>query len=116
EGIPELFRKYQLSDGEPAYEQLKSQLAAYDTWVRKEILPNARSDFRLPPEKYALAFEEYGIDLPPAQIATMAHAAFSQHQAEMAPLAARIAKAHGYPSSDYRAVIAELKKKQITGE
>jgi hypothetical protein len=31
-------------------------------------------------------------------------------------LAARIAKAHGYPSSDYRAVIAELKKKQITGE
>ena len=116
EGIPELFRKYQLSDWEPAYEQLKSQLAAYDAWVRKEILPKARSDFRLPPEKYALAFEEYGIDLPPAQIATMAHAAFSQYQAEMAPLAARIAKAHGYPSSDYRAVIAELKKKQITGE
>jgi len=34
----------------------------------------------------------------------------------MAPLAARVAKANGYPSSDYRAVIAELKKKQITGE
>ena len=116
EGIPELFRKYQLSGWEPAYEQLKGQLADYDAWVRKEILPKARSDFRLPPEKYALAFEEYGIDLPPAQIATMAHAAFSQYQAEMAPLAAQIAKAHGYPSSDYRAVIAELKKKQITGE
>jgi uncharacterized protein (DUF885 family) len=34
----------------------------------------------------------------------------------MAPLAAQIAKANGYPSTDYRAVIAELKKKQITGE
>jgi Bacterial protein of unknown function (DUF885) len=34
----------------------------------------------------------------------------------MAPLAAQIAKAHGYASGDYRAVIAELKKKQITGE
>jgi uncharacterized protein (DUF885 family) len=33
----------------------------------------------------------------------------------MAPLAAQIAKANGYPSADYRAVIAELKKKQITG-
>ena len=34
----------------------------------------------------------------------------------MAPLAAQVAKANGYSSSDYRAVIAELKKKQITGE
>jgi uncharacterized protein (DUF885 family) len=34
----------------------------------------------------------------------------------MVPLAARVAKAHGFPSSDYRAVIAELKKQQITGE
>ncbi|HZC38261.1 MAG TPA: DUF885 domain-containing protein [Sphingomicrobium sp.] len=33
----------------------------------------------------------------------------------MAPLAAQIAKADGYPSADYRAVIAELKKKQING-
>ena len=88
----------------------------YDAWVRQNILPKARTDFRLPPEKYALAFEEYGIDIPPAQIAAMAHAAFTEYQAEMAPLAAQIAKANGYPSSDYRAVIAELKKKQITGE
>jgi uncharacterized protein (DUF885 family) len=46
----------------------------------------------------------------------MAHAAFTQYQNEMAPLAAQVAKANGYPSSDYRAVITELKKKQITGE
>jgi uncharacterized protein (DUF885 family) len=46
----------------------------------------------------------------------MAHAAFVQYQTEMAPLAAQVAKANGYSSSDYRAVIAELKKKQITGE
>jgi uncharacterized protein (DUF885 family) len=34
----------------------------------------------------------------------------------MAPLAVQIAKQNGYASSDYRSVIAELKKKQITGE
>lgn len=114
-GIAVLFKKYGLSGWEPAYGKLKTQLADYDTWVRSTILPEARTDFRLPPEEYALAFEAYGIDISPAQIAKMAHAAFTQYQAEMAPLAAKVAKANGYPSSDYRAVIAELKKKQITG-
>jgi uncharacterized protein (DUF885 family) len=116
EGIAALFKKYNLTGWEPAYEKLKVQLADYDTWVKANILPKARTDFRLPPEKYVLAFEGYGIDIPPTQIAKMAHAAFAQYQAEMAPLAARVAKANGYSSSDYRAVIAELKKKQITGE
>ena len=114
--IGTLFGKYQLSGWDAAYAQLKGELADYDAWVRQTILPKARTDFRLPPQKYALAFEEYGIDLPPAQIASMAHAAFAQYQAEMAPLAAEIAKTHGYPSGDYRAVIRELKKDQITGE
>jgi len=115
EGIGALFAKYGLKGWEGAYGKLKTQLGDYDAWVRQTILPKARTDFRLPPEKYALAFENYGIDIPPQQIAAMAHAAFTQYQAEMAPLAAQIAKAKGYPSSDYRAVIAELKKKQITG-
>ncbi|HEV8019358.1 MAG TPA: DUF885 domain-containing protein [Steroidobacteraceae bacterium] len=116
DGIAALFRKYGLRGWEAAYASLKDQLADYDAWVRQSILPKARTDFRLPPEKYALAFEEYGIDLTPAKIAAMAHAAFTQYQAEMAPLAAQVARVNGYPSSDYRAVIAELKKKQITGE
>jgi len=116
EGIGALFGKYGLKGWEPAYAKLKDQLTDYDTWVRENILPKARSDFRLPAEKYALAFEEYGIDLPPAQIAAMAHTAFAQYQSQMAPLAAQIAKANNYPSADYRAVIRELKKKQITGE
>ncbi len=116
EGIGALFGKFGLKGWEPAYAKLKAELSDYDTWVRQNILPKARSDYRLPAEKYALAFEEYGIDLPPAKIAAMAHAAFSQYQAEMAPLAAQVARAHGYSSADYRAVITELKKKQITGD
>jgi hypothetical protein len=70
----------------------------------------------LPPAKYALAFEGYGIDIPPARVAALAHGAFTQIQSEMARLSAEIARADHYPSSDYRSVIAELKKKQITGE
>ena len=116
EGIGALFGKYALQGWQPAYAKLKSELADYDNWVREKILPQARADYRLPAEKYALAFEEYGIDLPPAQIAAMAHAAFTQYQSEMAPLAAQVAHANGYSANDYRSVIAELKKKQITGE
>lgn len=115
EGIASLFKQYKLAGWEPAYARLKGQLEDYDAWVRSTLLPKARTDFRLPPEKYALAFEGYGIDLPPAEIAVMAHAAFAQYQREMAPLAAKVAQANGWPSADYRAVIAKLKEDQITG-
>jgi len=116
EGIATLFKKYQLTGWEDAYAQLKTQLADYDAWVRSDVLPKARTDFRLPPEEYTLAFEQYGIDLTPADITAKAHAAFKEYQAEMAPIAARIARERKLPSSDYRSVIAELKKTQITGD
>jgi uncharacterized protein (DUF885 family) len=115
DGIAALFKKYKLTGWEPAYAKLKVQLQDYDAWIKSTMLPKARADFRLPPEEYALAFEGYGIDVPPAQIAAMAHAAFTQYQREMATLATTIAKANGYPAADYRAVIAKLKERQITG-
>jgi uncharacterized protein (DUF885 family) len=116
EGITALFRKYQLSGWEDAYQRLKQELTEYDSWMRASVLPKARTDFRLPPARYALALEQYGVDVPPARLTAMAHAAFSEYQTQMAPLAAQIARANGYAASDYRTVIAQLKKKQITGE
>ena len=104
DGIAALFKKYKLTGWEPAYAKLKDQLAGYDAWVRENILPKARTDFRLPPEEYALAFEAYGIDIPPAKIAAMAHTAFKEYQTEMGRLAAKIAKANGY-SSDRKSVV-----------
>jgi len=115
EGIGTLLIKYKLTGWEPAFTMLKGQLAEYDQWVRANILPKARTDFRLPPAKYALALEGFGIDIPPSQIAGMAHTAFAEYQAAMVPIAAEVAKANGYGSSDYRFVIQQLKKKQITG-
>ena len=114
--IPKLFEKYQLSGWQDAFAAVKAQLAGYDAWVRDNLLPRARTDFRLPPEKYALNLEEDGIDLSPTEITRMAHAAFTQYQQEMAPIAAKIARGRHLPSSDYRDVIAELKKAQLTGD
>ena len=94
EGIATLFKKYSVQGWEAPYAKLKAQLADYDAWVRRDILPKARTDFRLPPEKYALAFEELrhrhsaGRRSPPWRTRRSA-----KYQAEMAPLAAQIAKA-----------------------
>lgn len=116
DGIADLFRKYKLTGWEPAYAKLKTELAGYDTWQRATILPHARTDFRLPPEQYALSLENYGVDIPPAQLAEIAHKAFTEIQGEMAPIAAQIAQQRHLPSSDYRDVIRELKKQQVTGD
>src|SRR5271156_4680024 len=116
EGIPDLFKKYGLTGWEEPWAKLKAQLADYDAWVRAQILPKARTDFRLPPEEYALNLESFGIDIPPTQLAEMAHKAFVEYQAEMQTVAAQIAKQRGWPSGDYRDVIRRLKQEQLTGE
>lgn len=116
DGIAALMKKYALTGWEEPFATLRKQLTDYDAWVRATILPKARADFREPPEAYALALEGYGIDIPPAQLATMAHQAFTDIRAEMIPIAAQIARNRKLPSSNYRDVIRELKKEQLVGE
>lgn len=115
-GIADLFRKYKLTGWEEPYAKLKGQLTAYDNWMTQSVLPKARTDFRMPPEEYAIAFEGFGIDIPPDQLAAMAHQAFDDIQAQMKPLATRIAEQRHLPSNDYRDVMRELKKDQILGD
>lgn len=115
-GIAELCTKYKVTGWEQPYATLKKQLEDYDQWVKANVLVKARTDFRLPPEEYAMNLEAYGIDIPLAKVAEMAHALFNQIQEEMKPIAEQIAKKRNLPSSDYRAVIRELKKEQIHGD
>jgi uncharacterized protein (DUF885 family) len=116
DGIAALCKEYKLTGWEEPYGKLRAQLTDYDAWVKATVLPKARTDFRLPPEEYALALEGYGIDIPPAEMAAMAHKGFDEIQAEMKPIAAQIAKERKLPSSGYRDVIRELKKKQLVGD
>jgi hypothetical protein len=116
EGIATLMQKYKLTGWQEPYETLKSQLLDYDQWTKSNVLPKAREDFRLPPEEYALRLEGYGIDIPPNQVAVMAHQAFNDIQAEMKPIAAQIAQQRHLPSNDYRDVMRELKKQQLVGD
>ena len=116
DGIAALMQKYSLKDWQEPFSKLKAQLADYDAWTKANVLPKARADFRLPPEEYALELEGYGIDIPPAQLASMAHQAFIEIQGEMKTVAAQIAQQRHLPSSDYRDVIHALKKQQLVGD
>lgn len=115
-GIAQLFEKYKIDGYQEAFAKLKQQLTDYNAWLKQEILPKARTDFRLPPEEYAFSLQQFGIDIPPEQLTAMAHKAFTEYQQEMQQIAAKIAKERGWKSSDYRDVIRELKKEQLVGE
>ena len=115
-GIGKLFETYQIKGYEEPYSRLKEQLAAWDQFVKTEVLPRARQDFRMPPELYAFQLEQIGIDIPPEQLAAKAHKAFAEIQAQLQSVAARVAKEQNLPSSDYRDVIRALKKRALVGD
>ncbi|MBV8572501.1 MAG: DUF885 domain-containing protein [Acidobacteriaceae bacterium] len=115
-GIGLLFEKYKMSGYEEPYAKLKGQLAEYQAFVRTEVLPRARMDFRMPPELYAVDLDRYGVDFAPAELIRIGHEGFQQIQAEMQTVAVKVAKERNLPSSDYRDVIRALKKEQLAAD
>lgn len=115
-GIGELFRTHGIKGYEQPLAELEKQLVAYDDFVRREILPRARTDFRQPAELYAFSLKEYGVDMPVDELVSRAEVAFREIQNEMQALAPLVAKQHGLAVTDYRQVLSELKKKQLEGE
>jgi len=116
DGVGKLFQKYQVAGYEEPYARLKQQLTEYHAFLEKEMVPRARTDFRLPPEMYAFRLEEVGVEMPPEQLAAMAHASFNEIQNQMMVLAPAVAGEKGIKASDYRDVIRELKKDQWPGQ
>ena len=115
-GLGILLEKYKLQGYSEAYAKLREQLAEYDDFVRKEVMPRARTDFRLPPAIYQTALDNYGVDYTSADLAKLAHTGFLDIQKQMAEVAVRVAKARKLPSSDYRSVIRALKKEQFAAD
>jgi hypothetical protein len=115
-GLDELFKKYDMPDAGPLLATLRTQFASYEKAIRSELLPRTRTDFKLQPELYASNLEQFGVDIPPAELVAMAHKAFDQIQAEMQKIAGEIGREQGNPKADYRAVIRDLKKQQLVGD
>jgi hypothetical protein len=113
EEIGTLFEKYGIGGYQKDYKVLKEQLERYENYLRETILPQARTDFRLPPEIYASNLKDYGVDMPIDELQRRAKVTFKELQTQMQVLANIIARKHNYPSNDYRDVIRSLKKEQL---
>ncbi|HVR69683.1 MAG TPA: DUF885 domain-containing protein [Vicinamibacteria bacterium] len=115
DGIAKLFTKYGIAGYEEAHGRLKRQVAAYDEFLRQELMPRARTDFRLPPELYAFSLRQFGVDVPPDLLAERARVSFMEIRNEMRALAPLVARERGLAATDYREVIRALKKDQLVG-
>src|SRR6266436_3380025 len=113
DGIDKLFAEYKIAGAEQPVATLHRQLEDYANFVRAEVLPKAREDFRLPRELYEFQLRQIGVDIGGEELAERAHRGFVQIQGEMQRIAARVAQQRGLPSGNYRDVIRELKKSQI---
>jgi hypothetical protein len=116
EGGGQLFEAFGVEGGDEALAAFESQVADWDEFVTEEIVPRASDDFRLPEEVYARNLHSVGVDMDVDELQARAKASFREIQNEMQALAERVAAERGFPSSDYRDVIRELKKEQIVGE
>ncbi|GAB6195405.1 DUF885 domain-containing protein [Lysobacter xanthus] len=114
-GIKQLFDKYKIDAG-PALAELDRQLADYAAWTKSTVLPTARTTYVLPPELYALSLKGVGIDIDPRTLIERAQMEFAETRNAMQQLAPLVAKAHGWPETDYIAVIKHLKRDVIPNE
>lgn len=116
QGIERLFEQFKIEGWREPFDTLKKQLAEYEQFIRTELLPKARTDFKLPADLYALSLEQVGVSMQPEPLAKMARAAFAEIQGEMQKLVPQVAKARGISSTDYREVVKALKKDQLVGD
>jgi uncharacterized protein (DUF885 family) len=108
-GIEGLLAGTDLQGWEASYATLAGQLRDYNDWVRAEILPRARSDYRLPAAIYEDALRNWGVDASPLDLIEQATKGYMDIRNEMEALAPQIAAEKGWDTRDYREVIARLK-------
>ncbi|UCD61483.1 MAG: DUF885 domain-containing protein [Flavobacteriaceae bacterium] len=111
--IEDLFKKYEIKGFEKDYAKLLAQLESYHSYIEEEILPNTRTDFKLPLAIYSFNLKEYGVDMPIEELQRRAMVAFKELQTQLQVLGKAIATKHSYPSDDYRDVLREMKKEQL---
>jgi uncharacterized protein (DUF885 family) len=115
-GMAELFRASAVQGWEAPHERLAAQVRGYCDWVRKSVLPRARTTPLLPAELYADRLKQVGVDITPEQAIALGTTAFAEAREAMAQLSAAIARERNLPSADYREVLRALKREVIPAE
>jgi hypothetical protein len=109
-GIEEMMSGTDLQGWEDTYSTLAGQMRDYNEWVRAEILPRSRENYRLPAVMYQDALKNWGVDATPEQLIEQGTKGYMDIRNEMEALAPIVARKMGYDTTDFREVIALLKK------
>lgn len=118
-GIKQLFGKYKVEGADAALAAMETQLRDYGQWARATVLPEARTDTRLPPELYANSLKQFGIDIDPQLLIRRAQVEFMETRAAMRQLAPLVVKDKGLKvadPNDYVAVIRALKQDNMPND
>ena len=116
DGIEQLFKASGLDGWQDDFAKLKQEDQEYNDWLTKNLLPRTRQEVRPPAAIYADNLKQVGVDEDPQQLMAQAEFSFTEIQHQMEGLAPQVAALKGYKVTDYRDVIHELKKDQITGD
>ena len=109
-GIEGLLAGTDLEGWQESYATLAGQLRDYNEWLLAEVLPRARTDYRLPAAVYEDALRNWGVDASPHDLIEQATKGYMDIRNEMEALAPQIAAEKGWDTRDYREVIARLKE------
>ncbi len=115
-GIGKLFAKYKIEGADASLAELSTQMKDYIAWTQKDVLPQARTDNRLPAELYAFQLKQVGVDIDPALLVRRAQLEYMETRAAMRQLAPLVVKDKGLKvadPNDYAAVIRALKQDTI---
>ncbi len=111
--LPGLFAECGIAGTERAFRAMRRQLADHDVFLRREILPRCRDDFRLPPEVYTARLLRHGVELSVAELGGRAEASFDERRRQLDPLATRLAAERGWPDGSLQAVVRRLEEDRI---
>lgn len=118
-GIRKLFEQHKVAGADAALAAMETQLKDYGQWARSTVLPQARTDTKLPKELYANLLKQYGIDIDPLTLMRRAQLEFMETRAMMRQLAPLVAKERNLKvddATDYIAVIRALKRDNMPND
>ena len=113
-GIKDDFTRADIQGWQAPYAVLVQQMHAYGDWAQKTIVPLARAKAAPPEPVYANNLHTSGVRISPDELILRAGADYQEVQGQMQAVAARLAEQRHWAASDYRSVIRELKKQQLS--
>ncbi|MEO1573336.1 MAG: DUF885 domain-containing protein [Pseudomonadota bacterium] len=114
-GMENLLAESGVKGWKKPYRKLAKQMRDYNDWIRAEVLPRARDDFRMPAALYEDALHNWGVPASPESLIADATQGYMDIRNEMDALAPLIAAQKEYDTKDYREVIRRLKEERIDG-